>query len=244
MMKKIVTALFFLHLLSTSSFGQDGELRFGFQLSPSFSWMRTNDVRINHSGTNVGMKLGMLTDYYFRENYAFSTGIGFAFNHGGTLLFDYGGNYWTRSNLGPALDSLPNGVKLRYNLQFVEIPLMVKMRTNGSGNTRYFLEPGLTLGFRTQARGSVTGVGVGEEAQKLDIRREVNGLNLAWGITGGAETAISSNISLITGVGFQIGFTDVTDDKGGVIFDPNRGNQKETSKGAISALTLKIGLMF
>lgn len=243
-MKKIVTALFFLHFLTIKGFSQDGELRFGFQLSPSFSWMRTNDIRINRSGTNVGMKLGMLTDYYFRENYAFSTGIGFAFNHGGALLFDYGGNYWMRSNLGPSLDSLPNGVKLRYNLQFVEIPLMIKMRTNGNGSTRYFLEPGLTLGFRTQARGTVTGLGVGDEAQKLNIQREVNGLNLAWGITGGAEIDISSDISLVTGLGFQIGFTDLTDDKGGVIFDPERGQQKENSKGAASAITLKLGLMF
>jgi hypothetical protein len=243
-MKKIVTALLFFHLFSISGFAQGGELRFGFQLSPSFSWMRTNDIRINRSGTNAGMKLGMLTDYYFRENYAFATGIGFAFNHGGTLLFDFGGSYWNRSNLGPALDSLPDGVKLKYNLQYVEVPLMIKMRTNGSGNARYFLEPGITLGFRTQARGSVTGRGVGEEAQKLDIRREINGLNLAWGINGGAEIGISSDISLVTGLGFQIGFTDVTDDKGGVIFDPGRGNQKENSKAAISALTLKLGLMF
>lgn len=242
-MKKIVTTLLFLWLVSGAVLAQEGDLRFGFQMSPSFSWMRTNDVRINRSGTNLGMKLGMLTEYYFRDNYAFSTGIGFAFNHGGTLLFDYGGSYWTRSNLSPALDTLPDGVKLKYNLQFVEIPLMVKMRTSGSGNFSYFLEPGITLGFRTQARGSITGRGVGDEAQKLDIRRDVNGLNMAWGITGGTEYALSASTSLVAGFGFQIGFADVTDDRG-TIFDPQRGDQRENSKGAVSAMTLKLGLMF
>ncbi|MBV6428204.1 MAG: hypothetical protein KIPDCIKN_02730 [Haliscomenobacter sp.] len=242
-MKKIVIALFFFWGSQQLGLAQEGDLRFGFQLSPSFSWMNTNDTRINRSGTNLGMKLGMLAEYYFRENYAFSTGIGFAFNHGGTLLFEYGGSYWKNSNLGSSLDTLPDGVKLKYNLQFVEIPATIKMRTREFGYMRYFLEPGITIGLRSQARGSITGRGIGDQADKFDIRRDVNGLNLAWGIGGGVEYSLTETTSLVAGLGFQVGFADITEDKG-TVFDPDRGNQLENSKGKVSALTLKLGLMF
>jgi hypothetical protein len=242
-MKKIVMAILLFALFYTNGRAQDGDMRFGFQLSPSFSWMNTNDTRINRSGTNLGVKLGMLAEYYFRENYAFSTGIGFAFNHGGTLLFEYGGNYWKNSNLGPELATLPSGVKLKYSLQFVEIPLYLKMRTREFGYMRYFLEPGITTGFRSQARGTVTGVGIGDQAKEFDIRRDVNGLNLAWGLNSGLEYSLTETTSLLAGLGFQIGFADITEDKG-TISDPQRGNQLENSKGKISALTLKLGLIF
>ena len=61
-MKKIVIALFFFWSFQQFGLAQEGDLRFGFQLSPSFSWMNTNDTRINRSGTNLGMKLGMLAE--------------------------------------------------------------------------------------------------------------------------------------------------------------------------------------
>lgn len=242
-MKKIVIALVFFAIAQIQGYAQEGDMRFGIQLSPSFSWMNTNDTRINRTSTNLGMKLGMLAEYYFRENYALSSGIGFAFNHGGTLLFEYGGNYWKNSNLGPELDSLPDGVKLKYGLQFVEIPLYLKMRTREFGYMRYFLEPGIMMGFRSQARGSITGRGIGDQAKEFDIRRDVNALNLAWGLTGGFEYSLTETTSLIGGLGFQVGFADVTEDKG-TIFDPQRGNQLENSKGKVSAITLKIGLLF
>jgi opacity protein-like surface antigen len=241
-MKKIIALITFSLILGTVAYSQD--IRFGFQMSPSFSWMTTNTNKVNRSGTNLGLKLGMLGEYYFRENYAFVSGIGFAFNHGGTLLHEFGGNYWTKSDLDPNLQELPPDVKLKYGIQYVEIPAGLKMRTREFGYLRYFLEPGLTFGFKTQARGSIKGTGIGDDAEKINIRKEVNSLNLAWGLGGGVEYSISDNTSLVGGLGFQIGFTDATDDNG-TVFDTNQKVERgEKSKGTISAITLKIGVMF
>ena len=41
----------------------------------------------------------VIGEKYFAENYAFSFGIGFAFNQGGTLKHDVGGNLWPNSQL-------------------------------------------------------------------------------------------------------------------------------------------------
>ncbi len=221
-----------------------GDIRFGFQLSPSFSWMSTNDNKITPSGTNLGLKLGMIGEYYFAENYAFSTGLGFSFNSGGTLLHEYAGNYWTKSDLPANLaDTLRAGSKLKYGVQYLEIPIGLKMRTREFGYIRYFLEPGVQLGIKTQARGVINDpTQSGENEEKFDISKEVNSLYMSWGVGGGIEYSISENTSLMAGLGFQIGFTDVSDDNG-TVFDP-RGNRKEDSKGIINAITLRLGILF
>ncbi|MFM8448867.1 MAG: outer membrane beta-barrel protein [Haliscomenobacter sp.] len=242
-MKKIVTTLVFFTLLLNMGLAQKGSLRFGLQFSPSFSSMHTNDHRINQSGTNLGMKLGMLTEYYYIQNYAFSTGIGFSFNQGGTLLYEYGGRYWPNSGLGEALDSLPDGVKLKHQLQYVEIPFLLKIRTREFGSLRYYVESGIIAGFRSQSSGSISGRGVGDEAKEFDIRRDINPVGLSWVISGGLEHALTSSASLVAGLNLQVGLTDVTRDKG-VLFDPQLGSVAEKSRGRISGLSMKIGLMF
>lgn len=241
-MKRIVALVAISLFLGKLAYGQD--IRFGFQLSPSFAWMTTNTNKINRSGTNLGLKLGMLGEYYFRENYAFVSGIGFAFNYGGTLLHERAGNYWTKSDLPTGLpDPLPEDVKLKYGIQYVEIPAALKMRTREFGYIRYFLEPGITIGFKTQARGDIKGTGIGDDAEKLNIRREVNGLNLSWGVGTGIEYSLSDNTSLVGGLGFQIGFTDATDDNGTAIVS-EMDQREEDSKGTVNAIILKIGIMF
>lgn len=241
-MKKIVAVAAFLSLSLSIMVAQD-DIRFGFQLSPSFSWMNTNTSKINPSGTNLGLKLGMTGEYYFRENYAFTSGIGFYFNNGGTLLHDFGGTYWPNSDLPSSLDTLPNNVKLKASIQYLEIPLGLKLRTREFGYLRYFMEPAITIGVKTQARGTIEGTGVKDDGEKYNIRKEVNLLNLSWGLGAGIEYGLSDNTSLIAGLGFQVGFSDVTDDKGQV-FDPERGTVREKSKGTNNSITIRLGILF
>lgn len=221
-MKKIVAIAAFLFINTMLLFAQEN-IRFGFHLSPNLSWATTSSNSINTSGTNLGLKLGMIGEFYFQENYAFTSGIGFAFNQGGTLLYDFGGQYWPASDLPAGFEVLPANVKLKYSLQYLEIPIGLKMRTKEFGYIRYFIEPGLIVGISTQSKGSITGPGLGNDADKINISNEVNSLNVSWGIGGGIEHTISENVSLIGGLGFQIGFLDVSEDNGKII-DPSKPN--------------------
>ncbi|HQU60765.1 MAG TPA: PorT family protein, partial [Saprospiraceae bacterium] len=92
-MKKIVAIPAFLVLSLIMLHAQNGNVRFGFQLSPAFSWMSTSTNKINTNGTNLGLKLGMVGEFYFQENYAVTSGLGFFFNTGGTLLQERPGNF-------------------------------------------------------------------------------------------------------------------------------------------------------
>lgn len=241
-MKKIIAVAAFLCIALTQLSAQFEDVRFGFQLSPAFTGMSTDSKNINRNGTNLGLKLGMMTELYFRQNYAISTGIGFAFNHGGALTYEYGGKYWVQSDLGPDLDSLPAGVKLKHSLQFIEIPLLVKMRTREFGRMRYFLEPGVFLNFKSKSTGSIEGRGIGSDAEKINIKKDINGISMLWGLNGGLEYSLAETTSLVAGIGFQSGFTDLTEDKG-TVFTPT-GNKRENSKAIGNTIVLKLGIIF
>lgn len=244
-MKKIVSILSFFLLMANIGFSQldldiDNELRLGFQLSPSFSWMTTDDNLINGNGANVGLKLGMISEYYFRENYAVVTGLNFAFNQGGTLRHEQGGNLWPRSELSNlALDSLPDGVNLKYHIQYLEIPFGLKMRTKEFGYLRYFAEiPILSLGFKLQARGDVSGT-AGLDSERENITEDVNLFNLTWGFGAGVQYALSESTALVGGIFYRQGFSDVTDDAG-----VRTDGTSEDSKGIVKSITIRFGFLF
>ncbi len=246
-MKKIVVTAIFFSLILTGLSAQ-GDVRFGFQLSPTFGWMNTNVNQINPQGTNLGLKLGMVGEFYFRENYAVTSGIGFFFNAGGTLFHERGGSYWQDSDVPmSAIEAMEDGeVKLKYGIQYVEIPIGLKMRTREFGYLRYYAEPFLALGFETQATGSVKGPGVGDEAEKINIRSEVNGLNMSWGIGAGVEYSISEGTSLVGGLAYQAGFLDATRDKTSDYFEDNDPTQpmEEDSNGKVNAIIVRLGVIF
>jgi len=214
-------------------------LKFGFQLSPSFSHMRSTDPDIRAGGTNLGLKMGVLGEYYFRENYAFATGIGFFFNTGGTLLHQSAGQYWTRSGL----DSLPAQARLKYNLQYLEIPLALKMQTREFGYVRYFLEPGISLAINTRANGQVSGPGIRTDNSTINISKDVNALLLSLSIGAGAIYSLNESLALTGGIFYQSGFTDVTDDSGTVL-EPGKSPRKEDARSSINAITVRIGIIF
>lgn len=242
-MKKIVVVLCFLGLLLSESNAQK-EIRFGFQFSPTLSWMKSDAKRISNNGSVIlGAKLGAIGEYYFRENYSIASGIGFAFNHSGRLKHLDGGSYWVNSDLSiPGLDTLSDGVTLKYNLQYVEIPVSLKLRSGYFGTFRGFMEiPMLYLGFKTQAKGTITGNVI--DTEKENISPDVAFFNLSWGLGGGFEYELASKTSLVGGIYYQQGFTDVTKDDG--FFVDTEGNvNSENSKGTISAFIIRLGIMF
>ena len=236
-MKKIVAFAAFLVLVAQLSQAQSTDLRLGFQVSPTFSSMTTDDNQVNGNGTNLGLKLGLMSEMYFRENYAFTVGLGLMFNSGGTLRHDTPSATWQRSELpanvivGPN-GEFPSGADLKYNLQYVEIPFGLKFRTKEFGYLRYYVEiPTFTLGFKSQARGDVQYTGVNEE--QIDIKKEVISLAMSWGVGGGVEYSISDGTSIVGGFAFQRVFTDVTKDYDQV-----------NSKAQINNFVLRLGVMF
>ena len=246
-MKKIALVVGFLLVFQGISWSQQ-EVRFGVQASPTWSWMRTNDKFIEGTGSNWGLKFGVQGEYYFEYNYAFFAGLGFGFNHGGTLLNGYTeGAFWPNTDLSnPLLDTLSKDAKLHYRVNYVEIPFGLRFRggSNEDAPIKFYAEaPVFTLGFVSKALGDIRG-NTPVQTTDENIRKDVNGISLSWGIGAGIEYEMATNATVVAGLYYQQQFTDMTDDSGSV-FD-SRGStwKQEKSKGSFRALSLRLAFFF
>jgi hypothetical protein len=248
-MKKIVFALLFCSLLAHQMSAQN--FRFGVQASPTWSWMKTDDKLLENAGANWGMKLSVMGEKYFQPNYAFFSGIGFAFNHGGTIQSGYNRYQpWLGSDLTVNLGqtdstSLATNSKLHYRLRYVEVPFGFKMRggSNEDSPLKFFAEaPVITLGFLSKALGDIRGSGR-LDTEDENIRKDVNGLSLSWGFGGGIEYEFATHTTLVAGLFYQSQFTDITQ-KGRVQKAANAEWTDEKAKASFRALTLRVGVFF
>lgn len=246
-MKKIALLLLFSAFLLGKAEAQKG-LRFGFQASPSWSWLNTNDRKLEGVSSNWGIKLGALGEYYFADNYAITTGLGFGFNQGGSLQNGYSRwKPWDPEQTD--LSDIPSDTfgidsKLHYRINYVEIPIGLKMRggSNEDARFKFYAElPIFTLGFVTKGIGDIRGTNT-QNLEDIDIREEVKGISLSWGLGGGIEYEFASNATLVAGLAFQKQFTDVT--RNGFVEKTSGSWQKEDSKATFGNLALKLGVFF
>ncbi|MFN0213048.1 MAG: outer membrane beta-barrel protein [Saprospiraceae bacterium] len=248
-MKKIALLLFFATLMLGKSVAQN-RIRFGVQTSPSWSWLKTSERDLEGVSSNWGIKLGAMSEFYFADNYALTTGLGFGFNQGGSLQNGFDGARswvpWDKEQTD--LSDLPSdtfGVKakLHYRINYVEIPFGLKMRggSNEDSRIKFYAElPIFTLGFVTKATGDIRGTN-DQNLEDINIREEVKGLSLSWGLGGGIEYEFATNATLVTGLVYQKQFTDLT--RNGFVQD-NGTWRKEDSKATFGNIALKIGVFF
>ena len=233
--------------------GQDRPLRIGFQASPVFSGLRNKDNLIIKNGGNIGLKLGAISDIYFKNNLSFTLGLNLGFHEGGEFLYEIGGNYLPESELSdPLLQTgdkpLPDGVKIRYQLQYLEFPVGLKIKTEQKGNITWFFEaPVFTFSFLMRGRGDI------ETDDYLynqeNIYKDLVVANVFLGLGGGMEYAISHNNSLVAGLYWQRGLFDVTRDKGWRAIDnpdiiPTYLKQEDDSRATVGNLILCLGILF
>lgn len=213
--------------------------------------MRTDEKKLEGVGANWGFRLGAVGEYYFAENYAITVGLGFGFNQGGTLQNGYvSGKFWPNSQLASPLQTLPQNAKMHYRINFVEIPVGLKMRSGSDGDKlRYYAEiPTINLSFLSKASGDISGdndlpSAQQDEANDINIKKEVRKIALSWGLGGGIEYQLSGGTSLVAGLSYQQMFTDITSNNS-QISTTGTDLVKEDSKATIRMLALRIGVAF
>ena len=146
-MKKLSTIIFvFIMLFFQGTTFSQGKLplKLGLKISPNIGWMSPNTKGYSSDGVRFGGTIGFISDIYFAENYAFSTGLNFQFLNG---KLNYGD-----SMLVEGSKKLVYGeISRTYHFLYVEIPLMIKMKTKTFGKISYFGQIGFGTGFRINA---------------------------------------------------------------------------------------------
>jgi len=161
------------------------DFQLGFTLSPTLSWL-TNEKGLESSGAKAGFSYGVIADFGFAKNYYFATAFTL------TTLNSEAHNVITKS------DDI-------FRLQYIEVPLTLKLKSNESGSGRFYGQFGLGTAVKVSAKKDDSGV-------KSSVSSDVNPFRLGLIAGGGAEWNLGRNLSAVTGVTFNNGFTNTFKD--------------------------------
>ena len=219
-MQRILVILTFLGAILSLN-AQTSRVKFNVEVDPQFAWFSSDDETVEPNGSIFQVHAGLNMDFYFAENYAFVLGVGIN-NLGGNLLYADSTEF---SSKGETLLVEPNqSVKL--NLQYIDIPVGLKLKTEELGYATYFLQLGFNPMINLNAKAS------SEDASfdKVDIKESIISFYLGYHVGIGIEYKLGGSTALIGGVRWSSGFTDVTDN--------DRANV------TLNALSIHLGILF
>ncbi len=198
------------------------KVRFGLQFSPNLSWFKANTEGYKSEGTKFGFSYGLSIEYFMTKNYLFSTGINIL-QTGGKLSYNGAIDVSDGRSL---YVYIPAGIEAKYALKQIEVPLLLKLRTNEVGYLTYFGGFGFNLGFNYQSSADYevtlspniydpagfNGITNGSYSND-NVSQDINWLNIGLVIGAGVEYNISGNTSLSLGLTFNNGFINQLDAK-------------------------------
>lgn len=232
MRKKTATALVILIVLVLLKpdmlFGQYKSVAMGVKLAPNIGWLKVDGDGYNSEGIVPGLSWGLITDFYFAQNYAFSTGFTVSFHNGRISYPDI------QSDAIGLLDR-------RYRLKYIDIPLMVKMKTNQIDKFRFFGQIGVQPGVRIASKAKDTFIAsspvftVNRDWHNIDSQTHLFRATMIVG--AGIEYPIDKSSAIIAGINFVNGLSDALKGKNAVDGTINH-------KGIPNAFELSLGVIF
>lgn len=211
------------------------QVEIGLKVSPSITYLRP-DSPSSTSFTSEKAKLsfggGIFVDYFFGENYAFNTGL-FLTGKGGTI------GYNDRAS-APGGGTTGVRVEQKISLQYLEVPLTVKLFTNEvAPDTRLYFQVGGSLAVPVQARIDGEKYYTDPYDNNNQTKAGSHILDVDVNLIGGAgvEYQLGQSTKLLAGISYHHGLIDF--DR---YFERTRGFSDVNIKNSLFALDL--GLKF
>ena len=212
-MRKISLLVIIMLLIGSQSVNaQVKAFRFGFSIAPSVSWMNSSTENYESAGSSGAFSWGFISDIALTDNYFIKTGLGMDFL-GGNLDFQ---EEYAYTPQGMQDTTLRADVERHYSTKYLEIPLLIKMKTNQFGKLAYFGEFGVETGFRLSAKATDRvklltegNNDVFDYTKNLVEEKEVNFIKESLVFAAGVEYSIDESTSLIGGLKFSNGITDI-----------------------------------
>lgn len=213
-MKRIVLVSFF---LLTTVFTYAQKFHFGLMAAPGIAWMKPNTDGVKSDGSKIGFSYGIVTEFAFNkaENYALATGVQASYRGGSFVYHDT--------------------TTLKLSVQYVEVPITLKMKTNEIGSIKYFGQFGVIPGVNIKASSKTSTKAVGGNLTNEDnsFQSHVNPFSLLLLIALGLEYNLTGTTSGFVSIDFNNGLIDAIRDR------------NDFKADAISnLLALKVGLLF
>lgn len=208
----VLLLILFPFLIKAQGFAGNN-VQLGFTLTPNTGWLRFNDSDpgTSSNGGRLGFSYGVLGDFGIagNTNYYFSTAF---------TLTTVNGKAATSapSQLYPAIDPTPSSADYIYKLQYIEVPITLKLKSNPSDMGRFYGQFGLGTAVKIGAKADVSTGMTNSSAgmEDVNVSKEINNFRLSLIAGAGAEWKLDNNLDLQTGITFNNGFTDVFDGDG------------------------------
>lgn len=207
-MKRFIRTFLFASCIAgsihNSAQAQDiNKLRLGLTASPSVNWFSPDNRNWEGDGANLGISFGLVADIVLvgNDNYLLHTGFNFT-NTGGEVKFP-------TARLNDADQWIATDAQADYRLQYIDIPLAIKLRTNEIGYVHYYGLFGATTGFNIRAKRDIEYSALDVSIEDEDISSDVSLFRVGLLVGAGAEFKISGSTNLQVGVSYQNGFTSV-----------------------------------
>ena len=226
-LSRLFAAVLLLSLITRTTAGAQEyqKFRIMLNLTPGYTWFQTDNPReVKTLGGTFGYDAGMKLTFFFQKNYAFSTGL-FYLHTGGKLSYHDSVTLMLRDPM-----EIPGDTRIIYSINYLSIPLGLRLHTVSFGYMRYYFEPGMDLLFNLSARAGVPSYFDGKEVCKDDI----DFFNLGFYVEMGFEYSIGGTTALTGGLTYLRGLMDITNDTAG----------KPEDKLVFNTLALKIGIIF
>lgn len=174
-------------------------MMFGLKFCPSFNWLSIDRAGYSSDGGYLGYVFGVMTDFRITDNYYFATGIE-ASQRGGKYKYD-----------GiPGLGSDSAIRKVTQRLQYLDIPVALKLKTNEIGYSKYYGSFGVIPGFLIKANNDIdynSNMYVG--SKKSSNMSDFGFFNFGFLVGLGMEYKFSGNSAINVGLNYQNSVVDV-----------------------------------
>lgn len=189
-------------------FGLPPIISFGVHLDPVISWFSTDVSSVKNEGARPGFNFGISFNKYFGPNYSISTGLNII-NTGGRLV----SNTITHFELIKYPEKMVDvdaGESIVYRIQYLSIPLGLKLQTNQIGYYTFFADMGLDPKILVGGKADIPSLDIKGEKATSELKK----INLAYHIMAGLEYGLGGNTAAVLGLGFENNFLDITKDLG------------------------------
>ncbi len=176
---------------------------------------------IESDGIRAGIDAGFEMDYFFSENYAFSTGLSIN-NLGGRLKFQQS----FPIQFQDFTQNIDPGNTVIYRLHYVNLPLGMKFTTREIGYTTVFVKLGSTAHFNIRSNADIPAHRIENES----LENEIEPFIFSYNFSAGIQYSLGGQTAVVGGIEYKHRFIDIMTNPG--------------YKALLNSIALRLGILF
>ena len=203
-MKKIALIISLVVFVVLAGNAQDKTLRYGLKLGPTMDWVSAGATVVGNEGLGMGWGCGIVTNMYYTEHIAFSSGLNF-----NVLGMRY--QFVDKRVTQNFLEESEVSVSRRLKAANISIPLRAKVRMDVVDSWKAYVEIGADLGLNLtdEAKDKYEFYNVAyEDESYVNCRNQYRWFQSAIVFGVGAEFEINRKLSLFAQLTFNHAFVN------------------------------------